>query len=493
MNLFAGRKLTAIFLEILCIIIFISCSTNIPESKEVNAEPKIDPNYAGITLPPNIAPMNFKIEEKAEKFLIKVNSKENFSFIVTSDDGKVQLPSGKWKKLLELNRGKDISFDIYAKKSNQWIKFNTITNHVSKDSIDNYLVYRLLSPGFELWHKLGIYQRNLENFSEDPVFVSDLSDNSCMNCHSFCKNNSKMMMFHLRGKLGGTIIQRKDEITLFNTKTDQTASPAVYPSWHPSGKYIAYSANQIIQSFHAISEKKVEVIDTVSDLEILDIDKRTLIKSRKLATKENLETFPAWSPDGKTLYFCSAPVMPLDSFKSIRYSLMRIAFDPQTARFGTIDTVISSRKTGLSISFPRISPDGKYLMFCMSSYGNFSIWHKESDLYILNLSNGQISKPDINSNFSESYHQWSSNGRWVVFSSRRRNGLFTRIYFSHFDEQGNAQKPFLLPQKDPDFYEDFMKSYNIPELITSRINIDPKKFAEIARTTPVNVKVENVE
>jgi hypothetical protein len=339
---------------------------------------------------------------------------------------------------------------------------------------------------------MGIYQRNLENFDEEPIMVSEMSDNSCMNCNSFCKNNSETMIFHLRGKLGGTIIRRNGKTTFVNTKTDQTLSAAVYPAWHPNGRYIAFSVNQIIQEFHAVPTKKVEVLDTSSDLIIFDAERNVILKSKKISTKENFETFPCWSPDGRYLYFCSARALPQDKYDQIRYDLLRVAFNPLTTQFGEIDTILSSARTGKSASFPRISPDGKYLMFCMSNYGNFSIWHKESDLYLLNIESKAITKPDINSDQSESYHQWSLNGRWIVFSSRRVNGLFTRLYFSHFDKDGNARKPFILPQEHPDFYEGFMKSYNIPELVTSKVDLDPRELYDIARTKPVNITVENI-
>jgi len=111
----------------------------------------------------------------------------------------------------------------------------------------------------------------------------------------------------------------------------------------------------------------------------------------------------------------------------------------------------------MSVSFPRISPDGKFALVCMSKYGNFTIWHQESDLYFVNIATKQMSKPDLNSPQSESFHSWSSNGRWIVFSSRRIDGRFTRPYISYFDEQGTAHKPFVLPQKDPDFYLTFFE------------------------------------
>jgi hypothetical protein len=478
---------------ILITALLLSCTAKLPNCNVVNSEPKIDPDYSGVTIPPNIAPLNFKINEGADKFLVKMDSHKGVSFIIESDDGKVLIPMKKWHNLLKSSKGSDLFIDVYASKGGQWIKYKTISNHVSEDPIDNHLVYRLISPGFELWHEMGIYQRNLENFDEDPIMISELSDKSCMNCHSFCKNNSNTMLFHTRGKLGGTIIRRNGKTTFVNTKTDQTLSPAVYPAWHPNGRYIAFSVNQIIQEFHATGTKKVEVLDTASDLIVFDAETNTVFKSPKIATENNFETFPCWSPDGNSLYFCSARALPQDKFDQIRYDLLRIAFNPATMQFGEIDTIISANRIGKSVSFPRISPDGKYLMFCMINYGNFSIWHKESDLYLLNLESKEITKPDIASDQSESYHQWSSTGRWIVFSSRRHNGLYTRPYFSFFDREGHAQKPFLLPQKDPDFYEDFLKSYNVPELVTSKVEINPRDLYDVIRSKPENVKFENIK
>jgi hypothetical protein len=126
----------------------------------------------------------------------------------------------------------------------------------------------------------------------------------------------------------------------------------------------------------------------------------------------------------------------------------------------------------------------------MTEYGNFTIWHKDSDLYLMNLETNEITKPDINSNQAESYHTWSSTGRWIVFSSRRIDGFFTRIYFAYFDSNGKAHKPFLLPQKDPEFYNTFLKTYNVPELITSAVNLNPRNLSEIARSVPGDASFE---
>ena len=87
----------------------------------------------------------------------------------------------------------------------------------------------------------------------------------------------------------------------------------------------------------------------------------------------------------------------------------------------------------------------------------------------MDIKSGEYSKMNVNSNQSESYHSWAGNSRWIVFSSKRMDGLLARPHFSYIDDDGKAHKPFLLPQKDPEFYTTFFKTYNRPELITDPV------------------------
>ena len=483
---------TKLFLAFIAILVLDACTGNIKKYTETDKIAEIFPDYSGVMLPPNIAPINFTINETAKKYLVKISKEGKATISIKSFTGNISIPLSKWKKLLQLCRGEDIYFDIFVKKGGHWVKFPSIINHVAEDAIDNYVVYRLIDPGFELWNKMGIYQRCLEDFDEDPVMINSVSDDNCMNCHSFCRNDSHIMMFHMRSKNSGTVIYREGKLSKVNTKTGQTISSGVYPAWHPGGQYIAFSVNNIVQTFHSVKQIKVEVTDTLSDLIIFDAVNNIVFTNSLISSRDRFETFPTWSPDGKYLYFCSARALPLSQYKNIRYDLLRISFDVTTRRFGTVDTVVSASTEGHSVSFPRISPDGKYLMFCMSDFGNFSIWHSESDLLLKDLESGKIVSPDINSPQSESYHTWSSGGRWIVFSSRRTDGLFTRLYFSYFDVNGNAHKPFLLPQKDPEFYSTFLKSYNVPELITTAIELNPRKLIKTVYSEPLNAAFKDI-
>ncbi len=462
------------------------CSNDIPSYTFADQDPIIEPDYTSVTIPPNIAPLNFRIKQPGDRFIARFYDQKGIDIRITSKSGIIEIPPEKWRRLLSTAAPGRYSIDIYIKRSGQWNKYNTITNNIASDSIDKYLVYRLIEPGFETWNKMGIYQRNLEDFMEIPVMLNSYSDGNCMNCHTFCRNNSDEMMFHMRGTNAGTIIYQNGELSKVNTKTKNTISPGVYPSWHPSGNYIAFSVNNIVQSFHSLPGKRVEVYDTLSDIVVYNIKKNIVTGCNALSVSGSLETFPSWSPDGRYLYFCSAVKRPPDQFSKVRYDLLRIPFDPGNCSFGTPDTVWKVSEAGKSISFPRISPDGRYLMVCISDYGNFSIWHSESDLYILDLADGKVYKPGINSSRSESFHNWSSSGKWIVFSSRRGDGLFTRPFFSYFDQDGQAHKPFLLPQKEPGFYTDFLKSYNLPELVKEKIALNPRLLDKIVSTEPKN-------
>ena len=57
------------------------------------------------------------------------------------------------------------------------------------------------------------------------------------------------------------------------------------------------------------------------------------------------------------------------------------------------------------------------------------------------------------------------------------NGRFSSLWFSYIDTVGVAHAPFVLPQKNPAFYESSLLAYTIPEFTASRIKITVRQFA----------------
>jgi Tol biopolymer transport system component len=490
------KSINQVFFSLILIILYLQgCSSPIPgDYSEIDSSPNIDPDYTGITIPPNIAPLNFKINEEGTEFYIDIymNAKDGDHIRIKTKKNIVMIPIKRWKANLSKNRGKELYIDIYVKsKNNKWKKFRTIENKIAKEEIDSHVAYRLINLGYVLWRKMGIYQRNLENFDESAIFTNRATNQNCMNCHSFCNNNPKNMMFHMRGDYGGTMIVKKGNVNKVNTATEYTMSAGVYPAWHPDGNHIAFSVNKIGQSFHAGKDKSIYVWDKTSDLVVYDIQENTITTSPKVSTKRT-ENLPNWSPDGKHLYFCSGPEwLNKNKPNASKYDLMRISYDVETNDWGYVESILNAKETGKSVSFPRVSPDGKYLLFTMSDCGYFSIHYPSSDLYMLDLKTKKYRKLDINSEHSESFHSWSSNSRWFVFASKKKDSLCSRLYFSYVDSLGNVYKAFLMPQKDPAFYDTYIKNYNIPELIDGPVTVSHWNLVQTAHEEPIQSKFDS--
>ena len=465
------------------------------ESKDL---PKIYPDYTNVTIPMNIAPLTFELDEVVDEMIARyaVGDKELVF------EGKAQPQMDDWRVLTEKAKGGAMTVDVYARRADQWTHYKPFNIFVSPDSIDSYLSYRLIYPSFVDYKTLTISQRCLENYDESVIYDNVLcgleKDRQCINCHSYQEYNPERMQFHARQNFGGTIIAYDGHIKKVDMKNDSILSAGVYPAWHPWLKLIVYSTNMTAQSFHTTHHNKIEVYDSESDLIAYDIDKGEVTNLENDANE--LEVFPAWAPDGKTLYYCSAHFEWKDSAltkvdeiikrsQEIKYNIYRKRFNPETMAFGPRELVFSADSLNKSATLPRISPDGRYLMFALAEYGVFHIWHHDADLWLLDLQTGQArALQEINSPDTESYHSWSSNGKWVVFSSRRDDGTYTRPFFAHIDNNGHGTKPFELPSADPDYHRQFMRCYNIPEFMHGPVTTKPQTFAEILKGEGTPVK-----
>lgn len=469
------------FATIATILLLSACGMEkVQNAEDTFVRPDIYPDYVGVTIPLNIAPLNFSMTDNDAEIIDVVFTGQIKGELHTQGKGVTNINPKDWTKLLNDNVGSQLFVQVCAKYREGWKSYQPFGINVSEDAIDYGITYRLIEPGYESYTKMGIYETNLAT-AEQKAILENTQFRGCINCHAYNQGDPRNFTLHIRGDHGATILRTEtatgtELVTAYNTKTENSVGSCVYPYWHPSGKYIAYSSNNTRQGFHMGGEKVIEVIDLNSDLEIYDMAKNELILDHILCQDSIWETFPAFSPDGKTLYFCAAKAeeLPL-KIKEIRYNLYKVDFDPETGTVGNkVDTLVDAVAMGKSVSFPKPSFDGRFLAYTLSDYGNFSIWHKESDLYLMDLATGE-SKPmnEANSDDADSYHNWSSNSRWLVLGSRRDDGMFTRPYFCHIDQDGNIGKAFMMPQKDPKtYYEGLFFSYNIPEFVTGPVELD---------------------
>ena len=462
------KPVTRKWLLWLMLPLFFSCENAVNEQLKGELPP-IYPDYINVTIPYNIAPLNFVLREAQR---MEVTLKGQSGNMRCTGKNKIQLLKRRWKKFLKAERGNFITVTVKAKINGTWFTYQSFEWVVSSQRVDPYLTYRLIEPGYEVWNKIQLCERNIENFSVKVFADYNLLDNACMNCHIAGNQNPNLSFFHIRGENGGTILNRNGKLRKINTRTKDMYASAIYGNLHPSGQYGIFSTNIVIPEFHTLSPTKLEVYDKASDLLVLDFVNNRIIRSPLVSGDDHLETFPTFSADGKRIYFCVAPALSLpEEIQQLKYSLCAIDFDTEQGVFGNrIDTLVNmSGSDSKSVSFPRPSPDGRFLLYCISGYGTFPIWHRETDLEMMDLQSGETINTDlVNSDYSETYHSWSSNSRWIVFASKRDDGVYGKPYFAYVDENGHVSKPFVLPQRDPYYYDFTFKSFNIPELMTGK-------------------------
>ena len=466
---------------------------------------KINPDCAGAAIPPNIAPPNFLVEENGVRYLVRIRSERGHPIEVMSRSATIAIPRRPWRRLLAANHGRPVEFDIFVEdetdplasgKNRQWLQFDTFRCTIAEEEIDDYLVYRRIHPVHAAWRGMGIYQRDLRDYDESCILTNDYLAGGCINCHTFCNNRAETMLISTR-----SAEYTSSAIVIDNGAASKVGTKFGYSSWHPSGKLVTYSINQVVMFLHAAGDEVRDVMDLDSLLAYYVVDSQTVKTAPEIARKDRLETYPTWSPDGRFLYFCSAPLtwssrnaIPED-YNEIRYDLVRVGYDVDRDAWGPLETVLSAQETGKSILLPRVSPDGRWLLFSMCDYGCFPVYRQSSDLYLMDLEAAQRTgryeyrRLESNSEASESWHSWSSNSRWIAFSSKRGSGVFTRTYISYVDPSGKVHKPFVLPQKDPTHYDSCLWTYSVPELVSEPVRVTKEKLGRVIRD-PASIAIQ---
>lgn len=452
-----------------------------------NATPVIYPDYVGVTIPSNIAPLSFMLKDTTYTDCVARLTAADGKSLTYGDGLKVMIDEDEWNGMLKASAGKAINVEVFGKKSDgSWTAFKSFKINVAKEEIDPYISYRLIEPSYIMYDEMNISQRQLTSYDESEIFNNkitwDQKKGQCINCHSYQNYHTDNMLFHVRSTHGATIIVTDGKPKAVNLKRENTISPGVYPAWHPTEKLVAFSTNKTAQMFHTMNKNKVEVFDAESDLILYDVINDKVLPVCSDTTR--LEVFPTWTPDGKWLYYCCAA----DSLKGstiskaydkLHYSIYRKSFDAKTLSFGEEELVYDAAQKGRSSSLPRISPDGRHMVFAEGGYGCFNIWHNDADIVMMDLKTGSIvDTKAMNSQRAESYPSFSSNGKWVMCASRRDDGNYSRVYIAYFDGK-RIHKPFMLPQSDPEHNIMRLKSYNRPEFMVEPVKVGIKEFGKL--------------
>ena len=510
------------FFALTAVFWFVACTPKWPQETVVSQQPvDLFPNYQdGLEIPCNIAPLNFSLPDSIKVAYIHVRSSSAERVFKT--DRNVSFSLKFWKQLTSrAQNGQEDTIEIRLAacgRSDIYRGYPPIRWIVLPHPIDAYLTYRLL-PSVEGayntkrndYNAIELRERNLENFDEKVLLSNALMSRNCFNCHVSPPDNVQKMLLTLRSPSDGSLFFDREKVRrivlpsteAMATLPDSLRMPLnlIYPAWHPNEKWIVFSTNIIGLSGFTPHHQYVDIFDSACNIVLYNVQTNKITFNKSLWTTSFEETWPTWSPDGKWLYFCRAAAIHPDTLRlypevteriqHIYFDLCRIGFDAETGAFSdTVQTILKAAP-GASYAMPRISPDGRSMLVCRSLFNSIP-YHAYGDLVYVDLEHLDLA-PDplasanplapanpadiLNSPDCESWHDWSKNSRWVVFGSKRQNGHYQLPYLAYFDGK-RFGRPFLLPQKNPQFYRTNTRVFNLPTFAPQASPVTPQKGSQ---------------
>jgi tetratricopeptide (TPR) repeat protein len=319
---------------------------------------------------------------------------------------------------------------------------------------------------------------------------------TCANCHSFSADGSTMGM-DIDGRQGdkgayalapidNPMVIEDDEIITWNSFTEKPKDHKTLgflSRVSPSGRYVTSTLNEAIYVRNFRDYKFGQVFYPTRGI-LAYYDRETGVM-RSLPGADNPEFVHnggVWTPDGKYLVFARAGAKdpfpedrPLAQYAGdpnelpMRYDLHRIPFNE--GRGGQSEPITGASANGMSNTFPKVSPDGKWIVFVKSKNG--MLMRPDSTLWIVPAAGGEARRMRCNTRLMNSWHSFSPNGRWLVFSTKS-NTPYTQMMLTHIDENGNDSPAILIENSTA-----ANRAVNLPEFV----NVDYDDFQ------PINVPV----
>ncbi len=315
---------------------------------------------------------------------------------------------------------------------------------------------------------------------ESRLLLSNIP--TCTNCHSFSSDGNTLGM-DLDGPDGDkgsyvfapitreTVIETQDVISWnsFPDKPQGHKTIGFLSRVSPDGQYVATTLNEEVFVTNFLDYKFLQVFYPTRGILAYYARANEEIKALPGADDPRfVHCDPVWTPDGEHLVFARAeardayskdrvlPERANDPGETpIQYDLYRIPFDG--GRGGRAEPIAGASANGMSNTFPKVSPDGKWIVFVKCRNGQ--LMRPDSTLWIVPAAGGTARKMRCNTRLMNSWHSFSPNGRWMVFSSKA-NTPYTQMFLTHVDEAGNDSPPVLIPGSTA-----ANRAVNLPEFI----------------------------
>ncbi len=431
--------------------------------------------YEGAIFPRNIAPPKFRWSDGLSNSWLVSLKVPGWSepLRVVTGRSEWRPDDATWEAIKSDAEGGEVSLEVRGCRVADGARagdvyMDAVSFKVSKIPMDPIIVYRMVTPLFHGLKTPDIEYRDVSNF-DTKLFLPG-KGLYCTNCHSFpvnpeTKPEDQKLAIAVRKQLDYKNSLRILGLYDFESKTGKTLDiNSFFMSWDPDGKKVAVTGGSKVRVRPLITLETQEFYVQGADILIVDSETFDVRPLPGADRRELMETMPTWSPDGKHITFARSTEMG-KQFEERRFDLCRI--DYNGGRGETALPIPGASANGASNYAPRYSPDGKWIVFNKADWS--SLVAPTSDLWIMPADWSE--KPrELDCNVPQamdSHHSWSSEGRWMLFASKRDDGIFARIYITHIDEAGRASPPVELPTLGKT-----MHCYNVPEFLNSRLDID---------------------
>ena len=396
----------------------------------------------------------------------------------------------------------------------QAVSRGRVAIHTSKDAVGAPIFYRdvpLMPSELEKGvikplaaQALPLVKWRVRNVGETSSRVVMENLPVCANCHSFSADGKTMGMDldGLQGNRGMYFLaQVAPAMAIRKTDVIQWSSPegklkgniriGFMSRVSPDGQYVATTVNPAAMTPSSETPPSNYYVANFKDYRFLQVfypargilswySRQTGVL-RPLAGADDprfVQMGAVWSPDGQYLVFARAaatdpnpPGVPLAKFANdpnelqIQYDLYRIPFN--NGEGGVAEPIAGASHNGMSNTFPKVSPDGRWIVFVQCRNGQ--LMRPDSQLYIVPAAGGEARRMRCNTAHMNSWHSFSPSGRWLVFSSKARSP-YTQMYLTHIDADGNDSTPILIENTTA-----ANRAVNLPEFV----NIAPDGLRQI--------------
>lgn len=426
-----------------------------------------------------------------------------------SDSTSIRFTGGKWKRikkaLIRRGEGRIYVFGTVFKDNSELFFAGETSFGVSPDEVNAGIFFRAVPLPFKYAREnLHTVRWHLGFVSEARRAISVLENMPvCANCHSFSSDGRLIAMdVDARDDKGAYFISnieketiiRKNNIISWSSYQPGEATYGLLSQISPDGKFIVSTLKDSEVFVDRSNFSYSQLFFPIRGILVMYNRETGEMKALPGANDTMfVQSNPVWSPDGKYIYYARAKAIHsaqsglrfgtvpcdtrkfyamIDSFfnglKEYKFDIYRIPFND--GKGGKSEPVRGASENGKSNFFPKVSPDGKWLIFTQAN--NFMLLQPDSRLVIIPASGGE--PRFLKSNFSNmnSWHSWSPNGKWVVFASKE-DSPYTRLYLTHIDESGNDTPPVWI---------DNMSFNNLAVNIPEFVNI--RSYRQFAKLIP---------